>query len=239
MPGRRQPERRGARARGPAEQPFAPPSPRAIPAAPAGDLVRVAELGRAHGVRGEIRLKSFTEDPTGVARLGPLTAPDGRRFTIESARRAPGGAPDLLVVRLAGVTDRTAAEALTRTPLHAPRAALAAPDPDEDADEDTWLAADLIGLAVLDAAGETIGRIVAVPDFGAGDLLEIAPANGGPTAYLPFTRAFVPEVAVAEGRVVVRPPADLFAPARGEPSPDDESQEDDSPRKESQGGGPP
>ncbi|WP_245259021.1 ribosome maturation factor RimM [Salinarimonas rosea] len=179
----------------------------------------MAELGRAHGVRGEIRLKSFTEDPSGVARLGPLAAPDGRRFTIESARRAPGGAPDLLVVRLSGIGDRTAAEALTRTPLHAPRAALAPPDPDEDA----WLAADLIGLPVLDEAGETIGRIVAVPDFGAGDLLEIAPARGGATAFLPFTRAFVPDVDVPAGRVVARPPADLFAPARAEPPPEDDA----------------
>ncbi|WP_372426226.1 ribosome maturation factor RimM [Salinarimonas chemoclinalis] len=219
MPGRRPAARRGARTPGPAEQTRPASPPAAGAAAPAGDLVRVAELGRAHGVRGEIRLKSFTEDPLGVTRLGPLAAPDGRRFTIESARRAPGGAPDLLVVRLSGVSDRTAAEALTRTPLHAPRTALAPPDPDEDA----YLAADLIGLAVLDEGGGPIGRIVAVPDFGAGDLLEIAPAQGGPTAFLPFTRAFVPEVAVAAGRVVVRPPADLFAPARGAPPPEDDA----------------
>jgi len=181
--------------------------------------VRVGEFGRAHGVRGEVRVKSYTQDPLTLGRLGPLTAADGRRIVIADLRSAPGGAPDMLVARVAGVADRTAAEALTRLVLYAPRTALApADDPDE------WLVEDLIGLETRDAAGVSYGRIVAVPDFGAGDLLEIAPPGARTTVYLPFTRAFVPSVDIAAGVVTIAPPEDFLAPPK--PGPDDQPEDE-------------
>nr|WP_188912160.1 ribosome maturation factor RimM [Salinarimonas ramus] len=184
---------------------------------PTPDGVRVGEFGRAHGVRGEVRVKSFTQDPLTLGRLGPLVAADGRRIVVTDVRRAPGSAPDMLVARIEGVSDRNAAEALTRLALYAPREALgAAVDPDE------WLVEDLIGLAVRDAAGTDFGRIVAVPDYGAGDLLEIAPPGSRTSVYLPFTKAFVPAVDVAAGIVTIAPPEDFLAPPRPEPDDGDE-----------------
>lgn len=179
--------------------------------------MRVGELGRAHGVRGEVRVKSFTEDPLTLGRLGPLTAADGRRIVIEDLRRAPGGAPDILIARIEGVADRNAAEALTRLALYAPRATLGAADaPDE------WLVEDLIGLEARDAAGTSYGRIVAVPDFGAGDLLEILPPGARTSVYLPFTKAFAPHVDVAAGHVVIAPPEDFLAPPKPEEAREEE-----------------
>jgi 16S rRNA processing protein RimM len=154
-------------------------------------------------LRGEVRLKSFTAEPAAIATYGPLVADGGRRLVLTGVRPA-GGAPDMLVVRVEGIATREAAKALNRIRLHAPRDRLPPPE------EDEFLAADLIGLAVETAAGETLGTVVAVPDYGGGDLLEIAPAGGGRTALLPFTKAFVPAVDLTGRRVVVDPPDDLF-----------------------------
>jgi 16S rRNA processing protein RimM len=190
----------------------APPAGRPKP--PAADLsghVAVGQVGAAHGVRGEVRLKSFTADPGKIADYGPFLTRDGRRVAIESLR-PQGKAPDLFVARLAGVATREAAEALCNALLHAPRERLPAPE------EDEFYIADLVGLAVEDEAGNRIGRIVQVADFGAGDLLEIAPVDGDRTAWLAFTKAFVPRVEITAGRVVARPPEDLFA-APGAPEP--------------------
>jgi 16S rRNA processing protein RimM len=109
-------------------------------------------------------------------------------------------------VRVEGVASREAAEALNRTRLYAARDQLPPPE-----NEDEFLAADLVGLTVEDTQGTTLGRIVAVPNYGGGDLLEIAPAGGGPTALLPFTKGFVPNVELARRRVIADPPEDLFA----------------------------
>jgi 16S rRNA processing protein RimM len=183
----------------------APASPPGEADAGRGDLVLVGEFGRAHGLRGEVRLKSYTADPAAIASYGVLTAHDGRAVTLSSVRPAPGSAPDLLVAAVAGVSTREAAEALNRIRLLVPRNRLPPPG-----DEDEFLLADLVGLFVETAAGETIGTVAAVPNYGGGDLLEIAPAGGGPTALLPFTKAFVPLVDVAAGRIVADAPADLF-----------------------------
>lgn len=185
------------------------------PAAPGENLVLLGEFGRPHGLHGELRLKSYTGDPLAIAGYGPLTAVDGRRFVLAEAKPAPGAAPDLLLVRVEGVRDRTGAEALNRLTLHCPRARLGEPE-----DEDEVFTADLVGLAAVDAEGETVGTIVAVPNYGGGDLLEIRPATGGPTALLPFTRAFVPVLDLANKRLVVVPPDDLFA-APGRRPPDE------------------
>ena len=167
------------------------------------NLILLGEFGRAHGLRGEVRLKSFTAEPAAIATYGPLAGDDGRRFVLTGVRPA-GGAPDMLVVRVEGVATREAAEALNRVRLHAPRDRL------PPSEEDEFFAADLVGLRVETVAGETLGTVVAVPDYGGGDLLEFAPAGGGRTALLPFTRAFVPTIDLPGRRVVVDPPEDLF-----------------------------
>ncbi|MCC6734984.1 MAG: ribosome maturation factor RimM [Bauldia sp.] len=159
------------------------------------DRVVLARLGAAHGIRGEIRLKSFTGEPADVADYGPLDAPDGRSFTIAAIR--PVG-DDMFVVRLDGVRDRNAAEALNGVELSIPRDRLPAPD------EDDFYHADLIGLAAVSTAGEALGTVVAVYNHGAGDLIEIAPA-AGETILVPFTREVVPTVDIPGRRLVVSP----------------------------------
>jgi 16S rRNA processing protein RimM len=182
------------------------------------DLVLVGEFGRAHGLKGEVRLKSHTGDPGAIADYKPLIASSGKTFSLKNVRPAPGGAPDLLIAIVEGVTTREAAETLNRVQLYVERDRL--PPPDE---EDEFLLADLIGLAVQTASGETIGTVVDVPNYGGGDLLEIAPAQKGPTALLPFTKAFVPSVEIAAKRIVANPPDDLFEPAKSAPEPEDEA----------------
>ena len=157
----------------------------------------VAEIGAAHGLAGEVRLRAFTEDPLAVAQFGLLQADDGREVAIAAVR--PG--KDCLIARIKGVADRTAAERLRNVKLYIAREKLPAIDEPE-----TYYHADLIGLAAVGLDGAAFGHVVAVQNFGAGDLLEIAPAAGGPTVFLPFTDAVVPLVDVAGGRVVVNPP---------------------------------
>ncbi|UVF22139.1 ribosome maturation factor RimM [Microvirga terrae] len=172
----------------------------------------MGEFGRAHGLKGEVRLKSHTGAPQAIAGYRPLIAGDGQTFSLKSVRPAPGGAPDLLIAVVDRVTTREAAEALNRVQLFVERDKL--PPPDED---DEFLLADLIGLSVQTEAGDVIGTVIDVPNYGGGDLLEIAPAHKGPTAFLPFTKAFVPVVDVAGKRIVAVPPDDLFEPAKSAP----------------------
>jgi 16S rRNA processing protein RimM len=171
---------------------------RAVPDA-AALRVCVAEIGAAHGIAGEVRLRAFTEDPLAVTQFGPLQAEDGREVAITALR--PG--KDCLIARLGGITDRTGAERLRNVKLYVARDKLPAIEEPE-----TFYHADLVGLAAVGSDGAALGRVVAVQNFGAGDLLEIAPAAGGPTLLLPFTDAVVPLVDVANGRVVVNPPAE-------------------------------
>ena len=168
-----------------------------------GSKVLVARFGAAHGVRGEIRLWSFTGDPLAVADYGPLESKDGaRQFVIGSLRPNK----DFLVARIDGVDDRNAAEALRNVELYLPRERL--PEIDED---DTWYYADLVGLAVVAPDGAAIGTVAAVHNFGAGDIVEITPAGGGKTLLLPFTEAVVPEVDLKAGRIVVVLPEEIEA----------------------------
>src|SRR5712671_6707616 len=171
--------------------------------APAQDRVCVARIGAAHGTGGEVRLWPFTTRAEAVAAYGPLQTADGTRaFEIEALRPAK----DFLVARLKGVTDRAAAERLCNTDLYVPRERLPIPEPDE------FYHADLVGLRAEDAAGRAIGVVVAVHNFGAGDILEVAPDAGGETVMLPFSTAAVPSVEVAIGRIVVELPEGLLAP---------------------------
>ena len=167
----------------------------------AGRVV-LARVGAPHGVRGEVRLKSFAENPADIAGYGPLAADDGRAFRI-LAIRPTAKSPDTFVVRFEGVDDRDAAAALTGTDLGVERAALPAAEADE------FYHADLVGLAAVDEGGAPLGRVTAVVNYGAGDLLDLA-TDDGKTVLVPFTRAVVPEVDIGAGRLVVVPPPGLF-----------------------------
>ena len=166
------------------------------------ERVRVARIGAAHGIRGEVRLWPFTEDPMDVASYGELETEDGvRRFTIETLRPAK----DFLVARLAGVADRDAAEKLTNLELFVPRERLPAIE-----EADTYYHADLVGLAAVTAQGVTLGTVTAIHNFGAGDIIEITPKEGAPLM-LAFTEAAVPKVDLDARHIVVVPPAETEA----------------------------
>jgi len=163
------------------------------------DKIRVARIGAAHGIRGEVRLWPFTQDPMDVASYGPLETEDGARtFEIEALR--PG--KDFLVARLVGVSDRSAAEELTNVELFVPRERL--PEIEE---ADTYYHADLLGLSAVTADGAVLGTVTAIHNFGAGDIIEITPATGA-VLMLSFTEAAVPEIDLAARRIVVVPPAE-------------------------------
>ena len=179
------------------------------------DRVCVAQIGAPHGVRGEVRLWPFTEDPMALPDYGLLQSEDGaQQFRIETLRPAK----DHLVARLQGVADRTAAERLKNLKLYVPRDRLPPPEADE------FYHADLIGLPVFDTHGAQLGAVAAVHNFGAGDLLEVQPAAGGASVLLTFTQAVVPLVDLAAQRIVVDPPAGTFGEAEDEtaPSPKEE-----------------
>ena len=184
------------------------------PAPPDPGLVLLGEFGRPHGLHGEVRLKSHTGEPQAIAGYGALRASDGRSLELLDVRPAPGAAPDILLVRVKGIDDRTGAEALNRVTLSIPRAALSEPE------EDEFYLTDLIGVSVVDEAGTVLGSVVTVPNYGGGDLLEIRPAQGGATALLPFTKATVPGLDLANRRIVAVLPEDFFA-APGEKPADD------------------
>jgi len=161
-----------------------------------GGRVCLGQIGAAHGLGGEVRLRSFTSDPQAIAGYGPLETEDGRIFEIETMRPAK----DHFVARLSGICDRNAAEQLANVKLYVPRERL--PEPDQ---ADEFYHADLIGLAVLDPAGQSLGTVIAIHNFGAGDLIELQPQNGGKTELIPFDAAHVPVVDVAAGRIVISP----------------------------------
>ncbi len=160
-------------------------------------LVVLATIGAAHGIRGEVRVKSFTADPMSLADYGPLIAADGRAFEIERLRPAKG----VVIAKFRGIDDRNAAEALNGVELSIDRSAL----PPAQAGE--YYHADLIGLEAVDDRGKPIGRVVAVQNFGAGNILEIAPPDGL-SLLIRFTNANVPDIDIAGGRLVVVPPTE-------------------------------
>jgi 16S rRNA processing protein RimM len=175
---------------------------------PRAQRICVAQIGAPHGVRGEVKLWPFTADPHAVQDYGPLETEDGAAsFEIEALRAAK----DHLVVRIKGVTDRNAAERLTNTKLFVPRERLPATEADDE-----FYHADLIGLAVVDTAGNALGSVAAIHNFGAGDLVEVKPAQGA-TVLLPFTEAAVPEVDIAGRRIVVDATAFAAAATPSEP----------------------
>ncbi len=141
--------------------------------------------------------QSYASEPQAIAAYGPLESEDGtRRLEVSVVRVTPKG----VVARIAGVHDRTAAEALKGLALYVDRARL------PEAEEGEFYCADLIGLTAEDRDGRKIGTVVAVENYGAGDILELRLEGVGKTELIPFTDAFVPVVDVAEGRVVVALP---------------------------------
>ncbi len=154
--------------------------------------VLLAIVGAAHGIKGEVRVKTFTGDPLALADYGPLRAKDGRGFEIVDLRPAK----TVVVVRFKGINDRNQAEALNGLELFADRETL---QPEEEGE---FFHTDLVGLAVRDDAGATLGKVTAVQNFGGGDILELKLA-GGKEALIPFTHAAVPDVDIAGGFVRV------------------------------------
>lgn len=167
---------------------------------PARELVLLGEIGAAQGLKGEVRLRSYTEEPAAIARYGPLLDERGRAFEIERVRATPKA----LIARIKGVATREAAEALVRTKLYVERDRL----PERAKEE--WYHADLIGLVVFDTEGKRIGVVVSLQNFGAGDLVEVKPEASEATVLVPFTRETVPEVDVEGRRLVLAPPEGLF-----------------------------
>ena len=151
--------------------------------------VRMAVIGAPHGVKGEVRVKTFTGDPLALGDYGPLFSQDGGKFTVAAIRPAK----NVVVVRFREIATREAAEAATGTALFVDRSAL--PD---DLEEEEFYHADLIGLAVRDGTGAEIGRVTAIQNFGGGDIVEVALA-GKRTVMVPFTIAAIPEISIAEG----------------------------------------
>jgi 16S rRNA processing protein RimM len=176
-----------------------------------GARVCMGVVGAPHGVRGAVRIKSFTDVPEAIANYGPLEDERGEgKFTLRIVGTAKGDG--MVIATLSDVADRDQAEALRGLRLYAPRAVLPATA------EDEFYHADLVGLAAMLNDGTTLGTVIAVHDFSAGDVIEIAPSVGQPVL-VPFTRAAVPVVDITNGKVVIDPPEGLFdAPKVREPA---------------------
>uniref|UniRef100_A0A9E7ZRF8 Ribosome maturation factor RimM n=1 Tax=Bosea sp. NBC_00436 TaxID=2969620 RepID=A0A9E7ZRF8_9HYPH len=166
------------------------------------NLILLGVVGAPHGVRGEVRIKTFTGDPLGIADYGPLTDSKGRSFEITDIRPAK----EVVVARLKDVTTREQAEALNGTELFVARDKLSA-----DADEDEFLHADLIGCSVVGPDGVVLGTVTMVENYGAGDLLDIKTPDGR-FVLMPFTKAFAPRIDMAARRIEAEPPLGLFEP---------------------------
>jgi 16S rRNA processing protein RimM len=165
-------------------------------------MILMGAIAGVHGVRGEVKVKSFTSDPLAITAYGPLFDEQGRAFALKLSQKA---AKDTVVIaKIDGVGDRNAAEALKGKRLYAPREALPAL-----ADADEFYARDLIGLAVQDRNGTALGKVVGLQDYGAGDIIAV---SGGPQGdfELPFADRFVPVVDLAAARIVVDLPDDFF-----------------------------
>ena len=167
---------------------------------PKPNLVLVGRFGAAQGVRGEIRIKSYTADPLSIGAYGPLwDETRARNFEIERARPLKD---DMVVAKLKGVETRDAAAALTGVSLYVERSKLPPPR------EDEFYIVDLVGLAAVSPEGEEIGHVKNVLNYGAGDVLEIAPASGE-TFLAPFTTEIAPKIDFDAGRIVIVRPAEI------------------------------
>jgi 16S rRNA processing protein RimM len=185
-------------------------------AATSDKLLLLGAILGAHGIKGEVKVKSFAAKPADIAAYGPLCdAKEKRRFELSIAGTADA-TRGILIARIAGVADRNAAEALKGTELYVAREKLP-----HLADTDEFYFADLVGLLAVDANGKAFGRIVSVDNYGAGDLLLVAPEGDADSFVVPFTKAFVPVVDVAAGKVQLNLPEDFFEIPEGEAEAED------------------
>jgi len=170
----------------------------------------LGRIGAAHGIKGEVRITPFTGEPLAIAGYGPLeTSKPDLVVEIASARLNK----TVVIARIKGVSDRNEAEKLNGIDLYVDRSRL--PEPD---DEDDFYHADLIGLEARLSDGRVLGEVIAVPNFGAGDILEVRDGQSGDTFLFPFTRTVVPEVRVAEGYLVIEPPVETEPGEHEEPN---------------------
>lgn len=166
---------------------------------PKAARILLGEIGAAHGVRGHVLIRTYTEAPEDIASYGALEdEPGARSFEVSVVRVTPKG----IVARIAGVDDRNAAETLRGTKLYIERDWL------PPTEEEEFYHSDLIGLSVYRPDGTRLGEVIAVHDFGAGNILEFRLEDDGTTDMVPFTRAFVPEVDLSAGRLVIAMPAE-------------------------------
>jgi len=168
-------------------------------------MILMGAIAGVHGVKGEVKVKSFTADPMAIAAYGPLFDEAGHKFELQLTSKA--AKDSVVIARIVGVTDRNNAEVLKGRRLYAPREALPAIEA-----EDEFYASDLIGLAVEDRDGRKLGTIAGLQDHGAGNVLAI---TGGPQGDfdLPFADRFVPVVDLAARKIVVELPEDYFTSA--------------------------
>ena len=157
------------------------------------DMVLVGVITGAHGIKGEVKLKSFTSDPLSIGRYGPLQSPSGQDFEITKLKAAKDG----FIASLRRIADRNAAEALKGVELFVDRVKLP-----KLKDHETY-AHDLIGLDVYVEGNGKLGKLAAMPNYGAGDLLEVAVSSSAETVLIPFTNAFVPQNDFTNGRITV------------------------------------
>lgn len=169
------------------------------------DRVLLGVVAAPHGVRGLVRIKSFTEDPMAVAAYGPLSDESGKKeYRVEALSAARGA----VLARIEGVADRTAAEAIRGLRLYVERKRL------PETSEREWYEADLIGLEAVGTDGRNWGKVIAFHDFGAGSVMEVSGGSPTKTVMLPFTDEAVPEIDVEGGKVLIDPPAGLLAGGR-------------------------
>lgn len=173
-------------------------------------LILVGRVAGAFGVRGEVRVATYTEDPMALVRYRDLRREDGRpALTLTAARPGRPGSGEI-VVRAVGIEEKDAADALRGLRLYVPREALPSPGADE------FYHADLIGLAAATPEGDPLGVVRAVHDFGAGEMLEVEPPGGAATVLHPFNREVVPEIDLAGGRLTIVPPVEVEAGDEGD-----------------------
>jgi 16S rRNA processing protein RimM len=168
------------------------------------DLICVGAIGGAYGVQGEVRLKSYTSEPTAIADYAPLYTEDcGRTFDLVLTGSVKNG----LSARMSGIISKEDADALKGTELFVPRDRLPSLPDDE------FYHADLVGLTVYDTGGAMLGKVRTVQNHGASDLLEIGGPGLKTTVLLPFTRSVVPTVDLAAGKIIADPPEGLLPEA--------------------------
>ncbi len=173
-----------------------------------GPRILLGHITGAHGIRGEVVVRTYTARPEDIGAYGPLEDESGTRaFVLASVRAGPKG----VVVRIEGVRDRNAAEALKGAALHVPRSRL------PDLPEGEFYQEDLVGLKAVDPGGRPVGTVVAVLNYGAGDILELEVPGARQTELIPFKSAYVPAVDIAGGRLTIVRPEETS----GEPPPDD------------------